>query len=366
VPLHRLEHVAQPRIIGDARAGSRGRSLRERVGFRLALVSREDPHLFVAGVADERVVAWQRAKQAERLIRPAGVVEQQRQKQGRVAVLRIGVASDLDQPDRRAGALHPSNVGAECGQHLAQRLDRSVDRFSGLPSGEDALARGGRVGADAFDNRARPRLVPGGEEAIGKRQAKVGLPIAGIAERAAGERLGIGGPLELEQDQRGVEVAAVGRAPCRDQRSQEAQIDAPAAASGKPLERPVRAPPLELLGDHQQLRIAAELGRRHARDELEREVHAAGADRFAERLGGDLALPRLALREAGEKQCGARVVAVHRRRPRLQIHPRRVVGRGSGLEPRGRRNRRDQHQRERRSAEPFTCSDNWGLRRLRV
>jgi hypothetical protein len=55
------------------------------------------------------------------------------------------------------------------------------------------------------------------------------------------------------------------------------------------------------------------------------------------------------------------MIAVYRRGARFHIGQRGIVG----GQPRGRRRYGDnQQRRERGSTEKFTCSGNWGLRRL--
>ena len=197
--------------------------------------------------------------------------------------------------------MNAGEVGRERGQHFAQRLGRSVDRLAVLLSGSDPLAGRRDLPAHPVEHHQRSRPVARGDEAIGEGQPQPVLARAGAADRPPGKGLGVGGPPELEQDQRlffgperteqaanrhavdgrqrQIGISALGGVPGGDQGREEAQV-AVIGADREPRQRALRASMHDLVGNEKQARIGRQLGRRDRPRQAQRQIHPSGADRF--------------------------------------------------------------------------------------
>jgi hypothetical protein len=118
--------------------------------------------------------------------------------------------------------------------------------------------------------------------------------------------------------------------------------------------------PLDLVSHEQQPGIGRELARRDVPGKAQRQVCPAGADRFRQRLLGEVDLVRLASREGREQLRRTGMVAIHRRRARLDVGSRQIV---RGQSSRG-LDRCERDRRESGAGKELTCLGNWGLRRL--
>ena len=117
------------------------------------------------------------------------------------ASLRIGIARDLDEPDRRRAGLQPDEVAGEGRQHFAHRFRQIIDRLAGVLAGGDPRPSGGFAFAHAVDDHQGPRLVPGRQECVGESEAQSRVSGAGSARSLSRELLCVGGPPELQENE---------------------------------------------------------------------------------------------------------------------------------------------------------------------
>jgi hypothetical protein len=239
--------------------------------------------LHVANLGDQRIVLGDGRKQRERFVAAVGRIEQEGEQRGRTSVLRIGIACNLDEPDRRLGARLPCHLAGERGEHRAQRLGARVDQLAALLAGENALPGSGGIAADPVDHRKCALLVTGGEEAVGERKPYSRLASSSDSDRSPRKRFRIGGSAEFQEDEgllfvaeraeKAVRgnladarncvglIAALGRIPSFEQWREEGEV-AIGSTGRKPRQRPVETILLHLLRDQQQASVGRQLCRR--------------------------------------------------------------------------------------------------------
>ena len=159
---------------------------------------------------------------------------------------------------------------------------------------------------------------PAARNPSAKRETQAIFARSRCSDGAPGERLGLGGALELQRisarssalsgpsrllagrasivGERPVGLAALGCVPGGQKRRQETQIAA-VGGNREPRLRPIEPVVLQRVGGEEQACFIRQLGRRNFLRETERKIHPPGADRLAKRFARDIRLVRLRIRQ---------------------------------------------------------------------